>query len=77
MDRGARPGHMQRPMATPSPCTGECRVGTQGICRGCGRTLEEIAAWSTASEDQRAAIVKAAAARRLDGRSGEPVAQQG
>ncbi|HEV7457079.1 MAG TPA: DUF1289 domain-containing protein [Roseococcus sp.] len=67
---------MQRPMATPSPCTGECRVGTQGICRGCGRTLEEIAAWSTASEDQRAAIVKAAAARRPDGRSGEPVAQQ-
>lgn len=55
---------MQRPMATPSPCTGECRVGVQGICRGCGRTLDEIAAWSTATEAQRAAIVKAAMARR-------------
>lgn len=55
---------MQRPMATPSPCTGECRVGAQGICRGCGRTLEEIAAWSTATEAQRAVIVRAAAARR-------------
>lgn len=73
MDRAAGQGHMQRPMVTPSPCTGECRVGAQGVCRGCGRTLEEIAAWSTASEEQRAAIAKAAAGRR-DRWSGEAAA---
>lgn len=30
-----------------SPCTGVCRIGTNGLCEGCLRTLDEIARWST------------------------------
>lgn len=64
MDRPRGAGHMTRPMATPSPCIGLCRVNAARICRGCGRTLEEIAAWSAAGEAERAAIASRAAARR-------------
>jgi predicted Fe-S protein YdhL (DUF1289 family) len=32
----------------PSPCISVCRMEvTTGVCKGCLRTLEEIAAWST------------------------------
>jgi uncharacterized protein len=51
-------------MNTPSPCTGVCSVSAKGICQGCGRTLDEIAAWSGASEVLRQAIIRNAAARR-------------
>ena len=37
----------------PSPCVSICRMEA-GVCEGCLRTLEEIAAWSTmADEDKR------------------------
>lgn len=29
-----------------SPCVSVCRMGTDGLCEGCLRTLEEIAGWS-------------------------------
>jgi predicted Fe-S protein YdhL (DUF1289 family) len=33
--------------AVPSPCIGICRmVAATGLCEGCHRTIEEIAAWS-------------------------------
>jgi predicted Fe-S protein YdhL (DUF1289 family) len=32
----------------PSPCIAVCRMETStGLCKGCLRTLDEIAAWST------------------------------
>ena len=32
----------------PSPCISVCRMDAQtGLCTGCLRTLDEIAAWST------------------------------
>lgn len=32
----------------PSPCISVCRMETStGLCKGCLRTLDEIAAWST------------------------------
>ena len=32
----------------PSPCVSVCRMdGASGLCEGCLRTLDEIAAWST------------------------------
>ena len=32
----------------PSPCLSVCAMdGATGLCRGCFRTLDEIAAWST------------------------------
>ena len=30
-----------------SPCRQICRLGTDGLCDGCGRTLAEIAVWGT------------------------------
>lgn len=37
-----------------------------GLCQGCLRTLDEIAAWGRASDPQRLAILDAVAARRAD-----------
>lgn len=48
--------------AVPSPCRNICVVKRQ-LCTGCGRTLDEIAAWPTAPDDVRRAIVQRAAAR--------------
>jgi len=53
-----------------SPCVKLCVLDAKGICEGCGRTLDEIAAWPAASEPQRAAIAAMAATRRRD-RTGE------
>jgi predicted Fe-S protein YdhL (DUF1289 family) len=37
---------------TASPCTGVCRLDdTTGWCLGCGRTIGEIAAWSTLDDE--------------------------
>jgi predicted Fe-S protein YdhL (DUF1289 family) len=49
----------------PSPCIGVCRLdpGT-GLCTGCMRTLDEIAAWPAAGEAERLAIVQRLRARR-------------
>ena len=41
----------------PSPCISVCRMdAATGICVGCYRTLDEIAAWSRASEDEKRAV---------------------
>ncbi|QXQ05240.1 DUF1289 domain-containing protein [Sphingosinicellaceae bacterium] len=50
-----------------SPCTKVCEIvagSGQGadavdLCRGCGRTLDEIGRWSTTTEADRARIVAA------------------
>ncbi|MDE2148479.1 MAG: DUF1289 domain-containing protein [Gammaproteobacteria bacterium] len=48
----------------PSPCVGVCRLDADGVCVGCGRLIEEIAAWPAADESQRRQIAEAAARRR-------------
>jgi hypothetical protein len=53
--------------STPSPCRNICAV-KRGICTGCGRTLDEIAAWPTAPDFERRAIVRRAADRIRAGR---------
>lgn len=40
----------------PSPCVGVCRMRPSGLCGGCWRTIEEIAGWSRASDDDKRAI---------------------
>jgi uncharacterized protein len=42
----------------PSPCTGVCAIDpvTQ-LCRGCRRTLDEIAAWGSADDATRRLIL--------------------
>ena len=49
----------------PSPCTSVCRIDPRtGLCEGCVRTLDEIAAWSTMTDDQRRSVWVALDQRR-------------
>ena len=47
-----------------SPCVKICvyEAGA-GLCRGCGRTLDEIAGWSAMSDAERRRIMEALPAR--------------
>ncbi len=42
--------------AAVSPCVGRCQVQDRA-CTGCGRTLDEIAGWSTMTPSQRQAVI--------------------
>jgi predicted Fe-S protein YdhL (DUF1289 family) len=48
---------------TPSPCTGICRLDPANVCVGCGRLLDEIVEWPSASEPRKEQIVNAAQER--------------
>lgn len=49
----------------PSPCIGICRLEPEtGLCAGCLRTTDEIAAWPVATETERLQIVQALRERR-------------
>ena len=52
MPKRSPPGRGEPGVA--SPCIGVCRIDTRtGLCEGCLRTLDEIAAWSTLDDDAR------------------------
>ena len=54
--------NMQRPE---SPCINLCVIEPDtGWCKGCARTLDEIARWSSLSEEERTRIMSALAARK-------------
>ncbi|MDX1496287.1 MAG: DUF1289 domain-containing protein [Salinisphaeraceae bacterium] len=43
-----------------SPCVQVCELNAQDVCVGCGRSLDEIGQWLTASElEKRHILVKA------------------
>jgi predicted Fe-S protein YdhL (DUF1289 family) len=48
-----------------SPCIGVCYLdpGT-GLCRGCFRTVDEIAAWSAYTQEERRGILRELRARQ-------------
>jgi predicted Fe-S protein YdhL (DUF1289 family) len=51
-----------------SPCIKICEIDPASrLCRGCGRTLDEIARWGSLEEAQRLAIMASLAARLRDG----------
>ncbi|MBU9194597.1 DUF1289 domain-containing protein [Burkholderia gladioli] len=51
-----------------SPCTAICRIEpATGWCAGCGRTLEEIAAWRDLDDAGRRAILARIAASGFEG----------
>ncbi|MEO8296534.1 MAG: DUF1289 domain-containing protein [Burkholderiales bacterium] len=53
----------------PSPCVNICRMHpVSGLCEGCGRTLDEIAAWSRLDDDARQRIWQQLALRHQSGR---------
>jgi|SoiMethySBSTD1v2_1073268.scaffolds.fasta_scaffold943102_2 predicted Fe-S protein YdhL (DUF1289 family) len=54
--------------AVPSPCTGVCRIDERhGLCAGCLRSLDEIAAWSTLDDPARLVVWRRLRARRAQG----------
>ena len=55
------------PMApTPqSPCVRNCCLDENDVCLGCGRLLEEILRWRSASDEERAAMMLLAKERRM------------
>ena len=49
-----------------SPCINVCQMdATSGLCRGCLRTLDEIAGWSRASDGEKIRILAAVDQRRV------------
>lgn len=51
--------------AVPSPCTGVCRIDPRnGLCAGCLRSLDEIAAWPDLDAAGRLALRRQLKARR-------------
>ena len=46
-----------------SPCVGVCALDADGLCAGCGRSVAEIAAWSTMDDAARLRVME-----RLDAR---------
>jgi predicted Fe-S protein YdhL (DUF1289 family) len=46
----------QDPLA--SPCIRNCCLDEHNVCMGCGRSLQEIVAWGTASDADKAAILE-------------------
>jgi predicted Fe-S protein YdhL (DUF1289 family) len=53
------------PPAIASPCTGICAIEGDDRCRGCARTLDEIATWGMMTSDQRTAVMADLPSRRL------------
>lgn len=52
----------------PSPCLGICLMDPRTrMCRGCWRTIDEIAGWYTADPAEKRAILARLVARRAAG----------
>ena len=59
---------MAAPVST--PCINVCVIDPlSGLCIGCGRTADEIAAWMTMSEADRIAVMGALGKRLIEARS--------
>lgn len=47
-----------QPGPMPSPCIGVCEMDARsGLCRGCARSIGEIAEWGTADEARKRVIL--------------------
>jgi len=48
-----------------SPCINVCRMNDElGLCEGCLRTLDEIARWSSFSDEEKRTVLALVAERR-------------
>lgn len=53
-----------RPATIETPCVKICVLDPKsGLCRGCGRNVDEIARWGTFSSEQRLQIMSELASR--------------
>ncbi|MEE8118638.1 MAG: DUF1289 domain-containing protein, partial [Gammaproteobacteria bacterium] len=59
---------LQQTPDVPSPCIDACTLNECEVCIGCGRSIEEITGWSSASNAERLAIVERSKARRKSNR---------
>jgi hypothetical protein len=58
--------------AVETPCVNVCLLDSEsGLCAGCGRTLEEIANWSSMTDAERRAVMAALPARLADRNTAE------
>lgn len=73
--REAQPPRRALDAPVRSPCISICRIdpGT-GLCEGCLRTLDEIAAWGALDDRARRAILVALDARRIGRDAAAPAA---
>ena len=58
-----------------SPCVNICRM-EDGLCLGCWRRIDEIAAWGNATASEKKCILRAVAQRRAKAET-EPNARRG
>jgi uncharacterized protein len=54
-----------------SPCVRNCCLDERDVCMGCGRSLDEIVAWGTASDEEKAATLARSRERLATGRRRE------
>jgi len=60
VNQGDQPGG-----EVPSPCNNVCKMNPDtGLCEGCLRTLDEIAAWSGLSNEEKRVVLARLPARR-------------
>ena len=54
------------PNGVPSPCINDCRMDeASGWCEGCLRTIDEIVAWGGMADDDKRAVWRQLAERRI------------
>jgi predicted Fe-S protein YdhL (DUF1289 family) len=57
------------PKEIPSPCVNVCQMNPyNGLCRGCLRTIEEIAGWLDLSANEKLAVLQKIEERRRTGK---------
>jgi len=60
------------PNPLPSPCISNCGIeASSGFCKGCWRTLDEIIAWKTSTEECKRIVWQSIHIRRQEGSSSE------
>ncbi|MBS0215249.1 MAG: DUF1289 domain-containing protein [Proteobacteria bacterium] len=57
------------PLPILSPCVNVCEMGDDGLCEGCLRTLDEIAAWGVMSPQSRLHVIDVLIPARATDRS--------
>jgi len=58
-----------------TPCINVCMLDARsGLCQGCGRTIDEIARWSSMSGEERRRVMLELPARRGTGETAENAA---
>jgi uncharacterized protein len=61
------------PDNVPSPCVKVCVLDrSTGLCRGCLRTIEEVAGWMDMTPEEKRATLERVALRQAQAASGTP-----